>query len=248
VVKGGTTYRIVSDHLGSPRLVVDTATGAIAQRMDYDAWGNVLADSNPGFQPFGFAGGLYDRDTKLTRFGARDYDPEVGRWTVKDPIRFGGGDTNLYGYVVGDPANLFDPLGLEPPQNIPPGVDIQQNIEEAKKMTTLEFANAVRTGGKWDYKRLGSQYEDFGNYNYGLTGRATGFNAYLLRNLAGIYQIWSGTYSRSFGWPFIAPPYGDDPNDQRWINEGIDDFNSSYHDQEHYFRNEAMSCPNNRHR
>ena len=37
--------------------------GAIAQRLDYDEFGNVLADTNPGFQPFGFAGGLYDRDT-----------------------------------------------------------------------------------------------------------------------------------------------------------------------------------------
>jgi RHS repeat-associated protein len=71
----------------------------------------VLTDTNPGFQPFGFAGGLYDVDTGLVRFGARDYDPHTGRWTAKDPIRFGGGDTNLYGYVVGDPVNLTDPSG-----------------------------------------------------------------------------------------------------------------------------------------
>jgi hypothetical protein len=32
----------------------------LAQRLDYDAWGNVTTDTNPGFQPFGFAGGLYD--------------------------------------------------------------------------------------------------------------------------------------------------------------------------------------------
>jgi len=112
MVKGATTYRIVSDHLGSPRLVIDTATGAIAQRMDYDAFGNVLVDTQPGFQPFGFAGGLYDPDTKLVRFGARDYDPEVGRWTAKDPIRFAGGDANLYGYALGDSVNWLDPIGL----------------------------------------------------------------------------------------------------------------------------------------
>jgi len=106
MVKSGVTYRIISDHLGSPRLVVDTTTGQIAQRMDYDDWGNVTNDTNPGFQPFGFAGGIYDRDTGLVRFGARDYDPETGRWTAKDPIKFAGRNTNLYGYVLGDPVNL----------------------------------------------------------------------------------------------------------------------------------------------
>ena len=72
-----------------------------------------MLDTDPGFQPFGFAGGLYDRDTGLVRFGARDYDPQLGRWTSKDTIGFGGGDTNLYGYVVGDPVNAMDPLGLD---------------------------------------------------------------------------------------------------------------------------------------
>ncbi|MFZ5723956.1 MAG: RHS repeat-associated core domain-containing protein [Pseudomonadota bacterium] len=112
MVKSGTTYRIVTDHLGSVRLVVDTTTGQIAQRMDYDSYGNITNDTNPGFQPFGFAGGLYDRDTKLTRFGARDYDAEVGRWTTRDPIGFDGGDTNQYAYVGNDPLNRIDPAGL----------------------------------------------------------------------------------------------------------------------------------------
>jgi RHS repeat-associated protein len=99
LLRDGKTYHIVSDHLGSVRLVVDPETGDIQQRMDYDAWGRVTHDSNPGFQPFGFAGGLYDPETGLTRFGARDYDAETGRWTAKDPILFEGGDTNLYGYI-----------------------------------------------------------------------------------------------------------------------------------------------------
>jgi len=57
---------------------------------------------------------LYDSDTKLTRFGARDYDAEIGRWTSKDPIRFSGGDTNLYGYVFNDPVNFIDSDGKTP--------------------------------------------------------------------------------------------------------------------------------------
>jgi RHS repeat-associated protein len=113
MINGGNTYRIVADHLGSPRVIVNIATGEIVQRIEYDAFGNVLFDSSPGFQPFGFAGGLYDRDTKLLRFGVRDYDPQVGRWTAKDPALFFGGDTNLYAYVVNDPVNSADASGRQ---------------------------------------------------------------------------------------------------------------------------------------
>lgn len=60
---------------------MNSKTGEIMQSLTYSDWGQVIRDTNPGFQPFGFAGGLYDLDTKLVRFGARDYDPEVGRWT-----------------------------------------------------------------------------------------------------------------------------------------------------------------------
>jgi RHS repeat-associated protein len=112
MVISGVAYRIFSDQLGSPRMVVNTTTGAIAEEIDYDEFGNVINDTNPGFQPFGFAGGLYDSDTKLVHFGAREYDPRIGRWITKDPILFAGGDTNLYSYSRNDPVNSFDPIGL----------------------------------------------------------------------------------------------------------------------------------------
>ena len=111
-MKGGVEYRVIADQVGSPVLIVNASTGTIAEQISYDAWGNVTSDSNPGFQPFGFAGGLYDLGTGLVHFGTRDYDPQTGRWITKDPAGFASGDTNLYGYVVNDPVNAFDPLGL----------------------------------------------------------------------------------------------------------------------------------------
>ena len=113
MVRGGITYKIISDHLGSPRIVIDAETGQIMQRMDFDEFGNVTLNTNPGFQPFGFAGGLYDTQTGLVRFGARDYEAETGRWTCKDPIGFEGGDENLYRYVLNRPISLVDPFGLQ---------------------------------------------------------------------------------------------------------------------------------------
>jgi RHS repeat-associated protein len=112
MIKNGNTYEMIRDHLGSIRLVVDVNTGTIAQQIEYNEFGNVTSDSNPDFQPFAYAGGLYDSQTKLTRFGARDYEAETGRWTCKDPIGFGGKSSNIYTYVGNDPINYFDKNGL----------------------------------------------------------------------------------------------------------------------------------------
>jgi len=110
--KNGQTYYLHYDQVGTLKLVSDNA-GNIVKQVDYDSYGNVLSDSDTNFSvPFGFAGGLYDQDTGLTRFGYRDYDAFSGRWTAKDPIGFDGGDLNLYGYVLGDPVNFVDPSGL----------------------------------------------------------------------------------------------------------------------------------------
>lgn len=104
LIKDGNTYRIISDHLGSVRLVVNIADGTIAQRIDYNEYGVELVNTNIGFQPFSYAGGLSDEQTGLVRFGARDYDALTGRWTSKDPILFAGGQSNLYEYVLNDPV------------------------------------------------------------------------------------------------------------------------------------------------
>ncbi|MBI4508747.1 MAG: hypothetical protein HY698_03860 [Deltaproteobacteria bacterium] len=111
MVKNGISYRFVVDHVGSPRLIVNSETGEIVQRMDYDEFGRVLLDTSPGFQPFGFAGGIYDPLTGFVRFGSRDYDAETGRFMARDPLLFAAGDANLYRYAFGDPVNQIDPTG-----------------------------------------------------------------------------------------------------------------------------------------
>ena len=134
MVKGGVTYRIVSDHLGSPRVVINVSTGNVTQRLDYDEFGNVTLDTNSGFQPFGFAGGIYDPQTKLVRYGARDYDAESGRWTCKDDS-FDG--TNWYQYCYNDPVNLVDIEGYRPAS-----IDVMERPAE-------NASGGVGGGGAW---------------------------------------------------------------------------------------------------
>jgi RHS repeat-associated protein len=112
IQRGTTRYYVATNILGSPVAVAD-AMGTLVKRLEWDAFGTLVTDSNPGFDlPIGFAGGLRDPLTGLTRFGVRDYDPLQGRWVSRDPAFFDGRQTNLYGYVNNDPINEADPGGV----------------------------------------------------------------------------------------------------------------------------------------
>jgi RHS repeat-associated protein len=53
---------------------------------------------------------IYSASAWLTAY--RQLDPELGRWFSEDPLRSADG-TNRYAYVLNNPINRFDPLGLK---------------------------------------------------------------------------------------------------------------------------------------
>lgn len=148
MIRGGVTYRIITDQVGSVRLVIDSASGAVLQQLKYDTFGNVIVDTNPGFQPFGFAGGIYDSDSKLVRFGTRDYDSEIGRWTAKDRIQFAGGDSNLYSYAGQDPMNRRDPRGLDFDWGVWGAFALQTLADMGNRMAEIEGGPDMGSGDR----------------------------------------------------------------------------------------------------
>src|SRR5262249_35818212 len=50
--------------------------------------------------------------TGLYYYRARYYSAQLGRFISEDPLEFGGGDMNLYGYVGNRPTGAADPQGL----------------------------------------------------------------------------------------------------------------------------------------
>jgi RHS repeat-associated protein len=151
MVKDGQAYRILSDHLGSARLVINADTGAVAQRIDYDAWGEILQDTSPGFQPFAFTGREYDAEPGLYYYRARYYDPEVGRFTSEDPIGFAGGG-NPFAYARNRPMDLIDPFGLSSLTYYPETNQIYVQSGSGDTLGTYPAYNntASNSGGPWD--------------------------------------------------------------------------------------------------
>jgi RHS repeat-associated protein len=109
-------YYIHTDHLNTPRAVLNTA-GQLRWRWIADPFGTAVPETNPAglgafTQNLRMPGQYADSETGLFYNMARYYDPMIGRYVESDPIGLGGG-INTYAYVMGNPLSYVDPNGLE---------------------------------------------------------------------------------------------------------------------------------------
>lgn len=120
-----TTYMPAYDGNGNILNYVNASTGAITQKYEYDAFGQTIvsAGSAAAATPFRFATKYTDTETGLVNFGYRYYSPSLGRFLNRDPISESGG-LNLYAYVLNNPANRWDYLGMNPDED--PGIAIER--------------------------------------------------------------------------------------------------------------------------
>lgn len=108
---GGKTYFYSCDHLGSIRQVTDSAGNVVAQ-YSYSPFGErtKITVSGPD-SDFGFAGTYHHARSGLNLTLFRAYHSRLGRWLSRDPLGESAG-SNLYSYVMNNPLNAIDPLGL----------------------------------------------------------------------------------------------------------------------------------------
>lgn len=97
------------DHL-SGNIVESYAYSAFGQETIFDAQGNQLQESSV-HNPWRYAEKRIDKETGLLFFGARYYDPQIGRWISPDPLGTLDGP-NPYAYLHNNPLNYVDRFGL----------------------------------------------------------------------------------------------------------------------------------------
>lgn len=107
-------YYYVFDGLGSVVALTDTL-GNVVNRYQYDPYGNLVGTTTEAVaNPWKFTGGYLDSQTGLYEFGARYYDPTLGRWTQQDSNTGSiadQGTMNRFVYAGNDPVNQVDPSG-----------------------------------------------------------------------------------------------------------------------------------------
>jgi RHS repeat-associated protein len=122
---GSTASYFLGDHLGSTNGLADSS-GSLTASTAYDSFGNATSASFPS--RYQFTGREYDSFSGFHYYRARWFDGKLGRFMSEDPIGFGGGGVNLYGYVKNKPLNRRDPMGLDDADRayydtLPPGWD-----------------------------------------------------------------------------------------------------------------------------
>jgi RHS repeat-associated protein len=114
-VRAGTTSYYQADGPGSVTSL-SNASGVLANTYTYNSFGNLNASSGTLTNPFRFTGREFDSETGLYFYRARYVDSSTGRFISEDPLGFKGG-VNFYVFVLNNPVNLRDPLGLKACEN-----------------------------------------------------------------------------------------------------------------------------------
>ena len=107
--KDGNKKYVISDQLGSSSVITNEKGEELA-RYKYSPFGNLIKSKGETEESYRFTGKEFDKLTGLYYYGARYYDPTIGRFISEDPVKEGW---NWFAYCKNNPLKYVDPNGLE---------------------------------------------------------------------------------------------------------------------------------------
>ncbi len=176
MTQNGDSYVYLYNHIGSVVGLTDSS-GQLVTRYQYDAFGSLQYSSGAVSNSYFFIGREYDEKSELYNMRARNYDPETGRFTTRDPL------TNYfspYVYAANNPVNLVDPTGLIEGAYSPPSECLRPEFyEQARQFlytpTSLKdkqriWEDVAASGATDPNKWLGGAKYTLGKWESGLIG------------------------------------------------------------------------------
>jgi RHS repeat-associated protein len=203
---GTAKHYYLKDALGSVVGLTDSA-GAVTDRYNYDAYGNLLTSSSgSNANPWRFAGQHREAGgTFMYKMGARYYDPSLGRWTQQDQIDQAGDlrEGNRYVYTGDDPVNRVDPSGrfsLDINGSIGSGIGIEFGVEIDEDYNVSPYV-----GGGGGIGGGGSVSASFGESDDGISGGGCFAICFSSNDSGGFsvgagYKASAGIYYREYLW------------------------------------------------
>jgi len=129
---GGGNYQqeyFVTDHLGNIRVAFRVNTNGtlnLTQVQNYYSFGKDMGDATMNYtaspqNQYKYSSKELQQELSLMNydFGARHYDPRIGRWTGVDLLAETYENVSPYNYVANSPINNIDPNGMDFSQGIP---------------------------------------------------------------------------------------------------------------------------------
>jgi len=140
----------LGDNLGNVRVTFDSATGVarLVQQDDYYPFGMEINSSfNSPKNEYLYNKKELQEELSEYDYGARFYDPVIGRWNVIDPLAEKSRRWSPYNYVMGNPIRLVDVDGCDTAQR-------NAAVREAEKWKD------ANQNGKNDTYHLSAKGED----------------------------------------------------------------------------------------
>ena len=146
----------VTDHLGSVRAVVDGISGEVVETNDYYPFGGRwdvaagLKDDTNRFR-YNSKEEQFNFGTPYIDYGARQYDPVLGRWFAQDPLAEKYYGISPYAFCAGNPVKYIDPDGKRWVNYLGQVIYDKNGFSAQASMEEIELVKAMlktRTGTK----------------------------------------------------------------------------------------------------
>jgi len=156
----GAVYYYLNDHLGSAAVVINSS-GTVRDKHKYQAFGGSDGSSVVLGQAYRYTGKPLDEELDLDwyYYGARYYDPSIGRFLTVDPARAKYAYLGPYVYVANNPLKFFDPHG----EDIAIAIDHGAALQKGHVFMFIGTDEAGWTSVSFDMKYTRNWLIDFAN-------------------------------------------------------------------------------------